>query len=224
MEGVSMIISTQLSLALRCPLCGQLENHTVSLFEFSKHGPLKITCKCGFNKLIINTKNFKDFYLQLSCLICEEVHIIKFTRQELWEKQLVVLRCTDTGQELGYIGEDTAIVKIIKQKQNDIESIMNNLGFDDYFTNPQVMFEVLKHLHQLAEQNQMFCLCGNNQIEIDVFPEKLELHCPFCQSLHIIYAETIEDLRIVKQANSIALTEKGFTSFDASKVHPNLKP
>lgn len=219
-----MIISTQRSLALRCPLCGRLENHTISFFSFSGCSPVRIICKCGYNKLIINTKNFKEFYLQLSCLICEEIHIIKLTRQELWEKPVAVLRCTESGQELGYIGNETALTKIIKQKENDIESIMNNLGFDDYFTNPQVMFEVLNHIHQLAEQNQMFCLCGNNQIEIDVFPEKLELHCPFCQSLHIIYAETIEDLRIVKQADSIALTEKGFTSFDASKVHPKLKP
>jgi hypothetical protein len=224
MEVVGMIISTQRSLALRCPLCGRLENHTISIFEFSKHTPFRVICRCGFNKLIINTKDFKEFFLQLSCLICEEIHIIKFTRHELWEKSVTVIRCTETGQELGYLGDETVLNKLIKQKQNDIESIMNNLGFDDYFTNPQVMFEVLNHLHQLAEQNQMFCLCGNNQIEIDVFPEKLELHCSFCQSLHIIYAETIEDLRIVKQASSIALTEKGFTSFDASKVHPNLKP
>ena len=224
MEAVGLIVSTQPSLALRCPLCGRLEYHSISFFDFSGRMPVKIKCKCGFNKLILNTRNFKEFFIQMSCLICEEVHIINFTKHELWEKPITVLRCTETGQELGYIGHEASLAKIIKQKQDDIESIMNNLGFDDYFINPQVMFEVLNHLHQIAEQNQMFCLCGNNQIEIDVFPEKLELHCPFCQSLHIIYAETIEDLRIVKQANSIALTEKGFTSFDASKVHPNLKP
>jgi hypothetical protein len=224
MEAVGMIVLTQRSLALRCPLCGRLENHTISFFDFSRKAPVKVVCKCGFNKLIINTNNLKEFYLQMSCLICEEVHIIKFTRQELWEKPVTVLRCAETGQELGYIGDEASLVKIIKQKQNDIESIMNNLGFEDYFSNPQVMFEVLKHLHQIAEQNQMFCLCGNNQIEIDVFPEKLELRCSTCQSLHIIYAETMEDLQIVRQVNSIALTERGFTSFDASKVHPNLKP
>jgi hypothetical protein len=224
MEAVGLIVSTQRSLALRCPLCGRLEYHSISFFDFSGRIPVKVNCKCGFNKLILNTRNFKEFFIQMSCLICEEVHILKFTKQELWEKPVTVLRCTETGQELGYIGHEASLAKIIKQKQDDIESIMNNLGFDDYFANPQVMFEVLNHLHQIAEQNQMYCLCGNSQIEIDVFPEKLELHCPFCQSLHIIYAETMEDLRIVKQAHSIALTEKGFTSFDASKVHPNLKP
>lgn len=219
-----MIVSTQRSLALRCPLCGRLENHTISFFNITKDKPLKVICKCGFNKLTINTKNFKDYYLQISCLICEEIHIFKLTRQEIWEQPIVVIRCIETGQELGYIGDEASLAKIIKQKQDDIGSIMNNLGFDDYFSNPQVMFEVLKHLHHIAEQNQMFCQCGNHQIEIDVFPEKLELHCPICHSLHIIYAETTEDLRIVKEVNSIALAEKGFTSFDASKVHPNLKP
>jgi hypothetical protein len=218
--GVSMIISTQRTLALRCPLCGRLEFHKISLFDFSGHVPVRIKCKCGFNKSIIYTKNGKEYFLQLPCLICEEVHIIRFSRQELWEKSALLLRCTETGQELGYLGTQASIEKIVKQKRDDIDSIFNNLGFDDYFTNPQVMLEILNHLHHIAEDNNLFCMCGNNQIEIDVFPEKLELRCPFCQSLHIIYAETIEDLKIVKQAAQIALTEKGFSSFDSSKVHP----
>lgn len=223
-EAVGMLVSTQRSLALRCPLCGRLEFHRISLFDFSGHSPLRVKCTCGFNKLIISTKNFKEFLVQMSCLICEEMHITSYSRHALWEKPALVLRCSETGQELGYIGTESSLEKIIKQKENDLESIVNNLGFDDYFTNPQVMFEVLNHLHRIAEEDKLFCLCGNDQIEIDVFPEKLELHCPFCQSLHIIYAETIEDLRIVKQANLISLTEKGFTSFDSSKVHPGLKP
>lgn len=184
--------------------------------------PVRLNCECGFNKLIINTKNFREFFLQLPCLICEDVHIIKMTRHELWEQTTTVLRCLETGQDLGFIGTDTSIEKIVRQKQDDFESIINNLGFDDYFSNPQIMFEILNHLHRIADDNQLFCSCGNNQIEIEVFPEKLELRCPFCQSIHIIYAETLEDLYIVKQIDSIVMTEKGFTSFDSSNVRPNL--
>lgn len=218
-----MIISTQKKLALRCPVCGKLDIKQLSLFDFSKRSPLHIVCKCGFNKLTITTKNYQDYYLQIPCLICEETHLLKFNRHELWEKPLAMLRCTETGQELGYIGTSAAVEKIISRRQHDIESIINNYGFDDYFSNPSVMFEVLNHLHQIAAENKLFCLCGNDNIEIDVFPEKLELHCPVCQSLHIVYAETMEDLHLVKQVNTIAMIEKGFTSFDSSKVHPNLK-
>jgi len=220
-EVVQMLISTQRTLALRCPLCGKMEFDPISWFDFSGKDSVQIKCKCGFNKLIINSKNnYRDFYFQIPCLICDEVHIIKFSKTELWGKINLVLRCTTNGQELGYIGSKTAIEKLINQKRDDLDSVINNLGFDDYFTNPQVMYEILNHLHQLADSNQLFCHCGNNQIDIEVFPEKLELHCSFCQSLHIIYAETIEDLRIVKEASKIALTEKGFSSFDSSKVHP----
>lgn len=213
-----MLVSTQRSVALRCPLCGRLDFNQITLFDFSGRVPVRISCKCGFNKLIINTRNYKEFFLQLPCLICEEIHIIRFSRQDFLKKSTLILRCAETAQELGYIGARDSIERVIRQKQDDIESIINNLGFDDYFSNPQVMFEVLNHLHQIVEDNQLFCLCGNNHIEIDVFPEKLELHCPICQSLHIIYAETVEDLRVVKQANLIAMTEKGFTSFDSSRT------
>lgn len=216
-----MLISTQRTIALRCPLCGRLEFNPISWFDFSGKDPVRIQCKCGFNKLIISSRNnYHDYYFQVPCLICDEVHIIRFSKAELWGKISLVLRCATNGQELGYIGTETAIEKLITQKRDDLDSVINNLGFDDYFTNPQVMYEILNHLHQLADSNQLFCLCGNNQIDIEVFPEKLELHCSFCQSLHIIYAETIEDLQIVKGTKEIALTEKGFSSFDSSKVHP----
>jgi len=211
------------SLALRCPLCGRLEFHRISVFDFSGHNQVKINCKCGFNKLTISTRNYKEFSFQLSCLVCEELHLIKYSRRDFLEKPTLVLRCIETGQELGYIGSEAAIEKIVRQKQDDLDSIFNNFGFDDYFANPQIMMEILNHMHQIAEENNLLCSCGNNQIEIDVFPEKLELHCPACQSLHIIYAETYEDLHLVKQANQILLTEKGFTSFDSSKTNPNFK-
>ncbi len=215
-----MLVSTQRTLALRCPLCGRLEFHQVSLFDFSGHAPVRIRCKCGFNKAILYTKNGREYFLQIPCLICEEIHILRFGKRELWEKPTLLIRCTETGQELGYLGTENSIERIVRQKQDDLDSIINNLGFDDYFANPPVMFETLNHLHQIVEENNLYCLCGNHQIEIDVFPEKLELRCPLCQSIHIIYAETIEDLKLVKQAVKIALTEKGFSSFDSSKVHP----
>lgn len=218
-----MLVSTQRKIALRCPLCGKLELHPISLFDFSGYAPLRIACQCGFTKLVINTKNYKEFNFQLPCLICDEVHILKFLRHELWEMNSSILRCTETGQELGYIGTNAAIERIIQQKQQDVESIINGLGFDDYFSNPPVMFEVLNLLNQISEANLLSCSCGNRRIEIDIFPEKLELHCPYCQSIHIIYAETLEDLYLVKQAKRITLTERGFTSFDSSKVRPNLK-
>jgi ribosomal protein S27E len=215
-----LLVSTQRSFALRCPLCGRLEFHQLSLFAFAGFSPVNIVCQCGFVKLTVTTKNYKEFFLQIPCLFCDATHVLKFSFHELWEKPLCIIRCTETGQELGYIGEADAFDKLIRRKQNDIDSIINSFGFDDYFTNPQVMFEILNHLHQIAEDERLFCACGNNNIEIDVFPEKLELQCPNCQSLHIIYAETLEDLRVVKKVQTIVMTEKGFTSFESGKLHP----
>jgi hypothetical protein len=215
-----LLVLTQRSLALRCPLCGRLEFHQLSLFAFAGFSPVNIMCQCGYIKLTVTTKNYKDFFFQIPCLLCDETHGLKFSFHELWEKSVSVIRCPETGQELGYMGEHVALAKIIQRKQNDADSILNNFGFDDYFTNPQVMFEILNYLHQIAEDDRLFCACGNNNIEIDVFPEKLELQCPCCQSLHIIYAETLEDLKAVKQVQTIVMTEKGFTSFESGKVRP----
>ncbi|TCL61978.1 hypothetical protein EDC14_10297 [Hydrogenispora ethanolica] len=215
-----MLIVTDRTLALRCPLCGRLEFHPISLFDFSGHSSMRLRCKCGFEKAILYTKNSKGYFLQLPCLICEEVHIHHFTKQELWADPLLILRCTETDQEVGYLGMDGEVESMVRRKRNDPDSIFNNVGFDDYFVNPQVMFETLNCLHQLAEANKLTCRCGNDRIEIAVFPDKLELRCPVCQSQHTIPAETIDDLKLVKQAQPIVLNEKGFSGLDSSKVHP----
>lgn len=219
-----MLVSTQRSLAMRCPLCGRLEINQISLFDFAGRTQLHLSCSCGFERITFNIKKGKAYSLQLPCLICEEVHLIRLSREEMWQQPLIVLSCNTTGQELGYLGTDDAIRQLVKKKHDDLESIINDLGFDDYFTNPQVMFETLSHLHQIAEASKLYCACGNPQIDVEVFPEKLELHCPLCQSLHIIYAENIEDLRMIKQTDLIAMTEKGFTSFNSSKLYPIIKP
>jgi hypothetical protein len=217
----NLLVTTQRSFALRCPLCGRLEFQQLSLFAFTGSSSVNLNCQCGFAKLTLTTKNYKEFLLYIPCMFCNATHMLKYSFHELWETPVRMIRCPETGQELGYMGEHEALGRVIRRKQNDVDSIINDFGFDDYFTNPPVMFEILNHLHQIAAADRLFCACGNNNIEIDVFPEKLELKCPKCQSLHIIYAETLEDLWVVKKVQTIVMTEKGFTSFESDKVHPN---
>mgnify|MGYP007100548937 CR=1 FL=1 len=91
-------------------------------------------------------------------------------------------------------------------------------GFTDYFTRPEVMFQVLGHLKSLAEKENLICQCGNRRIKVDVFPDKLELRCISCHSLLIIYAETQEDLMAVRKMPRIVMSERGFASIDASRI------
>jgi hypothetical protein len=213
-----MLVNTERQIAFRCPICGRLELENLSLFSFSGRKTVAIHCACGYQKLLIQTRDHRHYILKVSCMICDEIHNINWNHDQLWNDAISAIPCTATGQDLGYIGEQESLEDYIVENSKNIESILNDMGFDDFFTNPGVMVQVMAHLHQVADKGHLYCQCGNHEIQIDVFPEKLELHCPQCNSLSIIYAESQEDLELIRNIRQIAMTEKGFTSFNAHRI------
>jgi len=74
------------------------------------------------------------------------------------------------------------------------------------------MFEVLNCLHDVAEEGYLYCECGSYQIEIDIFPDRIELNCKDCKSNSVIYAENDEDLNKIKETKKIELVGSGLKS------------
>ena len=77
------------------------------------------------------------------------------------------------------------------------------------------MYEVLNCLHDIAEPGAVYCQCGNHDVEVDIFPDRLELHCKGCDSVNIIYAETEDDLNVIRKVDTIELTRNGFNCLDS---------
>lgn len=213
-----MLITTERQVAFRCPLCGRLELQTVSIFSFSGQKAVAFHCPCGFKKLTIQTGERHQYILKVSCMICDEIHNLNWRHAQLWQNDITAIVCPATMQDIGYIGEKERLEDHIIENSRNVESVLNDMGFDDYFANPAIMVQVLAHLHKITDVGLVYCLCGNQDIQVDVFPEKLELHCPCCNSLSIIYAESQEDLELIRSIQVIAMAEKGFTSFNAHRI------
>lgn len=211
-----MLVASGRTVALRCPLCGRFGLHPFTLFDFSGDRTFKLTCDCGFHKMIITTRDYKEYVLQIPCVICETTHRFTLKKEDLWNSDLQYLRCMDTGSELGFLGHEDAVKVLVAQSRDQADSIVNDDGFDDFFTNPDIMYQILSRLHEISERGDLFCACGQHDIEVEVFPERLELVCPACKSVNIVFAETVEDLQAVLDVPVIGLIENGFSSIDAS--------
>ena len=214
-----MIIETGALLAMRCPECGKLDYHYLSKFEFGRRKKVEIACKCGFIKLVVNTsgpRERKIYVLQVPCVVCESKHTHYLSSRRFWSDEVSYLLCQETGLELGYLGAEEAVRELAVAQEEDIESLANEFeGEDRYFNNSEIMYEVLNRLHDIAEQGALYCQCGNLDVEVDIFPDRLELHCKECDSINIIYAETEEDLRVIKDIETIELTRNGFAYLDS---------
>ncbi|SFQ98282.1 hypothetical protein [Desulfoscipio geothermicus] len=211
-----MIIVTDTLLAMRCPECGKLDYHTISRFAFSGCKNVEIKCSCGTVKLNITTKNRKNYWLQVPCVVCETKHLRTFSGKMLWSGEVNYLFCQETGLELGYIGPGEEVRVLALAHEETMEALADELDREDeYFNNSDIMYEVLNSLHDIAEQGALYCQCGNRDVEVDIFPDRLELHCKDCDSVNIIYAETEEDLRVIKEVETIELTQNGFECLDS---------
>ncbi|MGE5576886.1 MAG: hypothetical protein ACM3TT_06805 [Syntrophothermus sp.] len=214
-----MIVTTQQTLALRCPACGKLNYHQLSLFDFSGRRTVKVECGCGFNLFTISTRDHHSYLLQVHCTICEAAHVFTMSAQDIWQPDLASLYCPDTEMEMGFLGKSQLVHEVVDKKQLPLEDLLADMDYDDFFAAPEVMLEVLRSLQKIASRGHLYCECGNFNIEVGVFPEKIELHCPKCDSLAIVYGETEEDLRVIQQTRTIELVEGGFTSLDGRHFH-----
>jgi hypothetical protein len=209
-----MILLTETLFAMRCPSCGKLEFHPLSIFAFSGNRTVKLLCSCGNSKIIIGSKHYKKFWVQLPCVLCETKHLLYYDFKQIWSSKVTYMLCTDTNLELGFFGPPEQVREIAESQSNNIDNIIDELGYDDYFHNPEVMMEALNCLHDIAEDGMLYCGCGNYNIEVDIFPDRLELQCKECNSVSIVYAETEEDLKVIKGVDRIELDYKGFKCLD----------
>lgn len=200
-----MLVVTTTAIALRCPGCGRIKYHSLSLFSFSANKSIQFACDCGQTVLSISTRDRRVFSFQVECLMCEGRHFYQFFLKDIWSQRVLSLVCSETGLEVGFIGPREEVRRCIASQERSLREMAEDLGFSDYFENPEVMYEILDCLHKIAESGGLSCQCGNFQIEVEIFAERVELRCPDCGACGVIDAESREDLDAIKDVWEIML-------------------
>ncbi|MFZ5596739.1 MAG: hypothetical protein ACOY31_06965 [Bacillota bacterium] len=211
-----MTVETEKELAMRCPRCGKHEYHRISRFSAGTGKSLNINCSCGAVKFVIETRNRSDYRLKIACAFCDDYHSQTMTGKRIWSSdEIINFCCHDTGFELGHMGSGEKVRKITSGRERELEILVSEFGRDGFFHNSKIMYEILRCIHQIAERDDLYCQCGNSHIEVEIFPDRLELQCADCGSINIIYAETEDDLAVVRQVEEIELVRNGFEYLDS---------
>lgn len=212
-----MIIPTYTTLAIRCPQCGNMEFYALSRFSMSGSSIASLDCECGTNLLKIRRNKGKSYWLQVKCSMCEDTHFYVFGHKELWQDNLLTLMCEETGVEIGFIGAREPVRKNVQNMNKSVQEMAEELGYGEYFNNAEIMYRVLEHLHSLADTGHLYCQCNNHNLEVEVYPDRLELHCNECGATGIVFAESFKDWEVVRRLGEVVLTEGTFKYFDNKK-------
>lgn len=212
-----MTISTQAKLVLRCSSCGEISRHELSLFSFSGSNQFVFDCPCGQPLASLGTKDKKHFWLQMECSFCDERHLYYYQRKDLWDKEVLSVICDDTGMEIAHVGPPGMVEDIMLHGERSLAEMAQDLGFGEYFSSPEVMYGILDGLYMLAENGDLFCQCGNYDVEIEIYPDRLELKCDYCGCSGMVMAQNERDLEALRNLSEIELTSKGFRCLEGKK-------
>ena len=205
-----MLITTTSAFAIRCPKCGKMDFHALSLFAFADNGTYKMHCNCGFPLASISTKDRKTVCLQISCYICDTNHIYYYSFKNLWSDDVLTLHCPETDFEITYIGSREKVKNGVRKQSKSLSELADDVGLVNFFDDASVMYALLEIVHNITEKGKLFCQCGNSNIEMEILSDHVELHCPYCKSGGLLYGRTHRDLEIVKTIQQIELTSNGF--------------
>jgi hypothetical protein len=193
-----VLVPAQTTFAIRCPQCGRLELTTVSRFALGGGRSAKVACSCGSHKLTIGTKQ-GQVWLQIPCYLCDGVHFHYFQPQRFWSGHLEALSCAETDLQLGVFGHESEVELYMRTGGSELDRLMEDAAFGEYFDHPEVMYQALSRVHTLAEEGNLTCVCGNRHIAVDIFPERLELSCSECGRRKTILAGHEDDLATLER-------------------------
>ncbi len=200
-----MVLELSTAFAMRCPVCGRLEIDQINIFQLSGDKKYTIHCDCGSEKAIIARKGSKHIAMNYYCIICDCKHSIVIPKVKFWSKnRFNTLLCHETDLKLGYYGSYKLLNRELERQQKDLDSMANELGFDD-FIDPELMLAVLDYLHDTAADSNLYCECGSHDINIELFSNRVELACNNCQASLIIPVSCKEDLVGLKMSDEIVL-------------------
>ncbi|MFA5524126.1 MAG: hypothetical protein WDA24_07190 [Tissierellales bacterium] len=217
-----MLINSKLAIAVRCDVCNSFNILETTLFELFTNKETELVCSCGQHNAIIKTKDHKSLRMDIYCFVCQDKHTFKYTLKQLLRGNIIT-RCTETGVEICFMVSDGDINELIEKYQMNYNGFYKELEFLDYFNAPEIMMKSLERIKKLDGKGYIGCSCGEDSIEMNIFPDRIELKCMKCGGIKLIYAENDDDYNNFISKEKILLRENTFECIDAINQNHDTK-
>lgn len=202
-----MLIDTRLTLAYKCHYCGTFEYSGITLFSIAG-GRYAISCRCGQSELCITEPTSGHYDIRLQCSACGQEHIYHSNHRDMLYRDINAFKCPNTGMQQLFAGRDDEIRRRIDSIEKEQDELIDCLGYERYFKNTRVMMDTLNMIHDIAAKGNLFCECGNDDVEVTLFPDCIFLKCRKCPGSMIVSAESNNDLKKILSYRHILLVQK----------------
>jgi hypothetical protein len=169
----------------------------------------KLSCSCGQAQISLVSISRLQYLFKIFCVVCDSEHLIGFDSKKLWQGDAVKIYCPYSSMELGMAGGRQTTENIIACQKNAAFNLARELSKSndaEEIENPSIMLEILNKIHDIAEQDGLYCDCGSANVRIDFLNNAIELRCIKCERRIIIPAKCEADRSQAEKLSSIELT------------------
>lgn len=212
-----MLIDASVTIAYKCTFCGSFKFLNISLFTFLYNKSCSLSCHCKKSWIAIKREGENKYLFSIPCIGCGREHAYLLKRKMILSGQTQTITCPDTGMQICFIGRDEVVRRKIDNLEKELDELMDTYGYDSYFLNTQVMLDTLNRLHDIAMSGNLFCECGNSDIELALLSDCILLSCGKCGGVKEIPAFRNEDLKEILTKSRIMITEDAF-QYDAGNA------
>lgn len=199
-----MLIDLKASMAYICPFCSDVTTRNINIFKFSGSDSVNFRCShagCRTDCISVRKKNSK-YIVNIDCPICGDKHSFTLSVDRFWSKKLLTLSCPVSGMEIFFLGGKKDVKDALEKKTDELADFIGD-EFD--FDEPEILYNIILRVNELAAKNQLSCVCGNEHIEFSMLGDKIALLCPRCGRNKIIEASE-ENLEQLLKANSLIIS------------------
>ena len=188
-----MIIDFNRTIAYRCASCGEITFATFSLFELSGQKGISVQCSCGNSVLTIVPEGKVNYRLKVKCIICDDFHTFSLPFTALAKKNCSTFMCPNVVVGLIFIGHEEAVRKEVLSNEEYINEVISACGLDHTGKNGVTMLKALDKIQELSDEENLYCDCGSNLIDVEVHEDNLILECCLCGATLVLSADKIRN-------------------------------
>lgn len=177
-----MLVDLKRIVAYICPFCSNISTKSISIFNFSGTKKVSLICPthgCHETCVTITPKNAK-YKLDIECPLCGGTHSYTVKKEAFWQKPFISYKCPSAGIDTFFIGERQTVEQALEEYSDIYSDVFED--FDDVIQNESLdlIYMMVEHLHTLQDKHLISCICGSENIEMNVENNSIVISCSRC--------------------------------------------
>ena len=152
-------------IAYICPLCSEINEKSINIFEISD---IEFICEDTLCKeeCLSFKKAGEKLKIQINCPVCGNIHNFNISFSSLYLKDIFTLSCPESGIKILFAGDKEKVEAAVSENSELISKIATLLGQNE--SELEFFYDIIDLLYEYINDDKISCSCGGTNIIPDI--------------------------------------------------------